>query len=49
MSSEIQAVPLEVVPPWRNSGNSILGSHLGTTDYLLTKRAEFVPASELES
>jgi hypothetical protein len=32
-------VPLEVLPPWSGPADTVLGAHIGTTDYLLPPRA----------
>jgi hypothetical protein len=37
MATINKGVPLQPIPAWGGSGDSVLGSHLGTTDYLLAQ------------
>jgi len=41
-----QQVPLQPIPRWGDPVNSILGSHFGTTDYLLASKKS-IPSQEL--
>lgn len=43
MATDDQYIPPQPIPKWGDSGNSILGAHLGKTDYQLTIAQETVP------
>lgn len=43
MATDNQYIPPQPIPKWGDSGNSILGAHLGNTDYQLTIAQETVP------